>query len=409
MSVERNKIIFVSGTTYPNGLASTNRIKGLLRELSGNCWVAKAYCLSATKYPTGYEGAHPQFRKEGTDEGVEYYYLPINVRESKYRILRTVNNLAGLILLPFILISREGKPKFGRAILATNITSIFHVLYFKVISLIINHKLVLIRSEFPNIVQHRSRVKYFLYRTLFEKWYFKLFNGYVLMTRTLKEYFSVYARKDSKLEIIPMTVDLNRFNSFQESPFPFEYIAYAGSLSSKKDGLDILLKAFIKLAHKNPKINLAIAGDKNDSSAYSYLLGIVNNEAEHIKGRIHFVGRIDSNDIPSFLKNAKALALARPRSLQAEGGFPTKLGEYLATGKPVIVTNVGEIPDYLQHKKNAILCSSDDVDSFADGLEWVINNYPEATKIGIEGRLLSEQVFSAKVQGEKLSNFLKSL
>ena len=78
-------------------------------------------------------------------------------------------------------------------------------------------------------------------------------------------------------------------------------------------------------------------------------------------------------------------------------------------GNPVIVTNVGEIPDYLQHKKNAILCSSDDVDSFADGLEWVINNYPEATKIGIEGRLLSEQVFSAKVQGEKLSNFLKSL
>ena len=59
--------------------------------------------------------------------------------------------------------------------------------------------------------------------------------------------------------------------------------------------------------------------------------------------------------MPKYLCNAKLLALARPDSIQAQGGFPTKLGEYLATGRPVVVTKVGEIPDYLEDGVNAFL------------------------------------------------------
>ena len=47
------------------------------------------------------------------------------------------------------------------------------------------------------------------------------------------------------------------------------------------------------------------------------------------------------------------LVLARPDNIQAKGGFPTKLGEYLATGNPVVVTKVGEIPNYLIDGVNA--------------------------------------------------------
>ena len=47
--------------------------------------------------------------------------------------------------------------------------------------------------------------------------------------------------------------------------------------------------------------------------------------------------------------------MARPDSRQARGGFPTKLGEYLATGKPVCVTKVGEITVYLEDNVSAFL------------------------------------------------------
>ncbi len=57
-----------------------------------------------------------------------------------------------------------------------------------------------------------------------------------------------------------------------------------------------------------------------------------------------------------------------PDSKQAQGGFPTKLGEYLATGNPVCATTVGEIPDYLVDGESVYFAVPGSVDSFADAM-----------------------------------------
>ena len=67
-----------------------------------------------------------------------------------------------------------------------------------------------------------------------------------------------------------------------------------------------------------------------------------------MKDSIVFTGIVSAADIPQILKNAAVLALDRPDSLQAQCGFPTKLGEYLLTENPVIVTKVGDIPLFLE-------------------------------------------------------------
>lgn len=94
MNFERNKIIFVSGTTYPNGLASTNRTKGLLRELSRNCWSTKVYCLSATKYPTGNEGGGTTWSPKGE--------TPVIVRTGKRFRLNMISSITNRGKLQFM-------------------------------------------------------------------------------------------------------------------------------------------------------------------------------------------------------------------------------------------------------------------------------------------------------------------
>jgi glycosyltransferase involved in cell wall biosynthesis len=64
-----------------------------------------------------------------------------------------------------------------------------------------------------------------------------------------------------------------------------------------------------------------------------------------LEGRIQWKGEVPRDQIPAILQHASLLVLPRPESKQAQGGFPTKLGEYLATGNPVCSTRVGEIPD----------------------------------------------------------------
>ena len=94
--------------------------------------------------------------------------------------------------------------------------------------------------------------------------------------------------------------------------------------------------------------------------------------------------------------------LARPNNKQAEGGFPTKLGEYLATGNTVVVTNVGEIGLFLEDKKNAFISEPDSAEKFSQKnyAKPLLNN--NALQVGIEGKKLVYNEFNYLTQANVL-------
>jgi glycosyltransferase involved in cell wall biosynthesis len=118
---------------------------------------------------------------------------------------------------------------------------------------------------------------------------------------------------------------------------------------------------------------------------------------------------MDRENLPDMLGNAIMLVLARPESKQAEGGFPTKLGEYLATGKPVVVTGVGEIGDYLHDGENAYIAKPGDPRHFAEKMESVLNDYENALRIGARGQKLALTTFNYIFQGKELAAWLQNI
>jgi len=112
--------------------------------------------------------------------------------------------------------------------------------------------------------------------------------------------------------------------------------------------------------------------------------------------------------MPPLLCGAKVLALARPSSLQSTGGFPTKLGEYLATGKPVVVTKVADIPRYLEDGENAYLVEPDDNSAFAEKLGFVLSHYEDALQTAQKGKELTNTVFNYKIQSRRIQDFFIS-
>ena len=125
-------------------------------------------------------------------------------------------------------------------------------------------------------------------------------------------------------------------------------------------------------------------------------------------GRIIFYGKASREEIPDLLVNANALALARPSSLQSTGGFPTKLGEYLATSNPVVVTAVGDIPRFL-NEENSFVVEPDNNKAFAEKLVKIFNNYSAAQEIGRKGREVAEKNFNYKVQAPRIHDFILKL
>jgi glycosyltransferase involved in cell wall biosynthesis len=107
--------------------------------------------------------------------------------------------------------------------------------------------------------------------------------------------------------------------------------------------------------------------------------------------RLH--GKVRADAVARRLEGCHVLVLPRPASRQAEGGFPTKLGEYLATGRPVVTTSVGDIPKYLQAGINCLMVPPGNLPLMSEAIASVATDYGHAESIGQAGQQLAQTTF----------------
>jgi glycosyltransferase involved in cell wall biosynthesis len=227
-----------------------------------------------------------------------------------------------------------------------------------------------------------------------------------VMTKKLNEYYNQFLSKQTALIHLPMTVDLSRFSEKQaEASLSSPYIGYCGSMNNSKDGVDILIQAFIEIMDQFPDLHLYLAGAKDPREDYSAQVKLI--EKNNAQSRITYLGQLSREEIPAFLSNASILALARPNSQQSEGGFPTKLGEYLASGRPVCVTDIGEISDYLVNDKSAFFAEPGSFISFSQAITKALSA-ADIEKVGKEGQKIAFQIFNKDIQSKRLYDFLVS-
>ena len=222
-------------------------------------------------------------------------------------------------------------------------------------------------------------------------------DGLFVISTHLKDYFSQKGVSKEIIHLYRMTVDEGRFHNLEKLPQAIPYIAYCGTVSNFKDGVDILLNAFslVKKQHKEP-LKLYIIGRVPSETEKRKNLELI--EQLGIKDDVVLTGSIQAEEMPQMLKNAEALVLARPDNIQAKYGFPTKLGEYLLTANPVVVTAVGDIPLYLKDGNNALVAAPNNPQAIADRILWAIKNKNEAAIMGEKGRQTAMEFFNADIE-----------
>lgn len=254
------------------------------------------------------------------------------------------------------------------------------------------------RTEHP-AAYHISRFKFF--REHYLESCAKA-DGVLPISKALSDFFERNGVSHDKLKVINMVVDESRFRNVTKQPGVDKYIAFCGNGANRKDGVDLLLKAFALIAKQCPEYKLYIIGKapSNDSENYKLAedLGIID--------QVVFTGVVQASDIPQLLTNAEILALARPNSVQNTYGFPTKLGEYLLTGNPVVITRVGDIPLFLKDRESALMSECGDYISFADNLLWAIRNPKEAKLIGMRGKAVAQENFNYLIESKKIIDFI---
>lgn len=267
-------------------------------------------------------------------------------------------------------------------------------------------------SEYIDIYRQNKMnfVQYYLEKrnhNIFLKKSLKSYDGIALMTQALINEFKNYLNSHIKFLHLPMTVDLERFQSSTDplSKFQLPYIAFVGVMNDAKDGISNLIKAFNIIKDKFPSYKLYLVGAWHyDTPIHLHLIKVFCLEE-----RVFWMNEYAKDFIPNIIGNADLLVLPRPDSKQARGGFPTKLGEYLATGKPVCATQIGEIPNYLTDNVSVFFAEPGSVDSFAESMERALGNYENAKRVGENGRKVAEEHFDKNIQVNKMIGFLEDL
>jgi glycosyltransferase involved in cell wall biosynthesis len=103
-----------------------------------------------------------------------------------------------------------------------------------------------------------------------------------------------------------------------------------------------------------------------------------------VSGRVRLAGMVPHADVPAYL--AACDILVSPHGRQADGGeffgSPTKLFEYMASGRPIVASSIGQIAEVLRDEHTALLVPPDDADALSAAIVRLVDDACLRTQLG---------------------------
>ena len=156
-------------------------------------------------------------------------------------------------------------------------------------------------------------------------------------------------------------IDIERFADRSRYRHGKEYLLAFGRLSLQK-GFDLLIKAFAHIAGSHDHLDLIIAGTGEEQANLINLI-----EAFNLAHRVHLFGRATPIEVVRLLNGCR-LAVVPSRWEP----FGIVALETLAAGKPLVATEVGGIPEFVDGASEGIRLVEPNAESVAAGIQSLL-------------------------------------
>lgn len=170
----------------------------------------------------------------------------------------------------------------------------------------------------------------------------------------------------NKIEIIPMGVDISRFNPQKASnlrnTYGAEYLILSVGRLVDKKGIKYLIMAMKDVIKEFPNAKLIIGGSGPEKDNLKKL-----SESLNLKENVFFVGHLKNSDLPKYYASSDIFVLP---SIKTKGGDTEGLGvvllEAMACGTPVIGSDIGGITDIIKDGENGFLTKPESPNDIAN-------------------------------------------
>ena len=200
------------------------------------------------------------------------------------------------------------------------------------------------------------------------------------VSEQVKAYAVAKGARPARSIVVPNGVDLGRFHStVPKDPLTAAdgkfVVGFSGSLKAWH-GIEPLLEAFRILNAANPKTHLLIIGD---GPMRQWIEGYACGA--RLKDDISITGWVDHDLVPSLLQCVD-VAVAPYPDLDDFYFSPLKLYEYMAMGKPIVASAIGQIAEVLEHGVTGRLSRPGDPSDLAHQIELLRQDSTMAAALG---------------------------
>ena len=175
-------------------------------------------------------------------------------------------------------------------------------------------------------------------------------------------------------------------------------IGYVGHLYPGR-GIELILK----MATELPDIDFHIIGGREED--------IKTRKGEVERNNVFFHGFVSPSLINIYIRNFDILIMPYQRRVTISGDkysdtsqwmSPLKMFEYMASGKPIMASDLPVLREVLNQGKNAILVDPDDTDAWVRAIKHLVNNEELRKRIAQQALIDLKQSYTWERRAQKV-------
>ena len=179
---------------------------------------------------------------------------------------------------------------------------------------------------------------------------YKTVDGVVAITRLLKDHFD---KMGVPVVRIPTILDVNNINPALATNNKRITLIYTVNPSKSKEYMAPVINVLAEDEELRRKFEFHIYGPSRERVIEN--IGGSTKALDQAGDSVVIHGRVPQEEMEKIQREADFMLFIRPHRQSSDAGFPTKLGESMSVGTPVISNDTGDISLYLHNGVNGFL------------------------------------------------------
>jgi glycosyltransferase involved in cell wall biosynthesis len=221
----------------------------------------------------------------------------------------------------------------------------------------------------------------------------------IAVSHEVASYLREFPQAELRVKVIPNGVNPHRFPAdlrptFRPDPGGFT-IGFVGTLKPWH-GLSTLTEAFQRLWADDPTIHLLIVGEGPERPR-------IEQELSESGSRfaVHFTGAVDPSEVPGLVASMDAAVAPYPFLSQFYFS-PLKVYEYMAAGRAVVASRIGQLTDLIEHEVTGLLCDPGNPHDLAGSLRLLRDDPRLRERLGLAARARIQREHSWETIARKI-------